>query len=150
MLSSQEEQAERRRVLAQDASLRQQSGTFMSHAQASANDLAGGRFAATGNPHVVGSESIPQYPQASTPFQFDPVPNEEPLSAYDNPEFEPSTTPACPVEASGPASAPSYPVDVERAGPSSSGDPAGVHFPSPPGTSSDVNAGSLPYRRVRR
>jgi len=51
--SDQEEQAERRRVLLQDADLRrqqeqaqrEQSGTFFSHAQAAANDTAGGRFA---------------------------------------------------------------------------------------------------------
>jgi hypothetical protein len=80
----------------------------------------GGRFSAVGAAHVIGSTPIPQYPAASAPFQCDPVGLEPPLSAYENPGFEPSTTPACPVEASGPASAPSFPVDVQRAGPSHS------------------------------
>jgi hypothetical protein len=43
------------------------------------------------------------------------------------------------------------PSAVSSSGPSSftSGDPAGVHIPSPPGTSRDVDAGSPPLRRRR-
>jgi hypothetical protein len=114
MLSSQEEQAERRRVLANDARVREQTGTFMSHTHSD----AGGRFAQVGAATVIGSTAIPQYPRASTPFQRDPVPNEPPLSAYDNPAFEPSMVSACPVEGIGGPADPSAPLDVERAGPS--------------------------------
>ena len=85
MLSSQEEQEERRRVALQDADVRRQQqqaqgGTFHAHAQAQANELSGGRFAATGSPRVVGSTPNPsaQYPAASVAHQTE-LPPEEPL-----------------------------------------------------------------------
>ena len=74
MLESQREQAERRRVLAQDASLREQTGTFMSHTHSD----AGGRFSAVGAANVVGSTQFPQYPAAG-PHQSDPCELEPPL-----------------------------------------------------------------------
>jgi hypothetical protein len=38
-----------------------------------------GRFAQVGAATVIDSTATPQYPQASAPFQCDPVPKEEPL-----------------------------------------------------------------------
>jgi excisionase family DNA binding protein len=114
---SQEEQAERREVMLQDADLRRQQqqkeplNTMHQHAQAAANDISGGRFGALGAPHVVGSAPIPKYPAASAPFQRDPVPAEPPTGyCIDEMPVDPSTPPS--VEDSGdptnarPASAP--------------------------------------------
>jgi hypothetical protein len=128
MLTSQEEQEERRRVALQDADLRrqqQQAGTFFSHAQSAANDTAGGRFAATGSPRVVGSTPTPstQYPAASSTHQTE-LPPEKPLGVdinampgLENPTgVSPVTSPVAP----GGAAAPSCPSGVEPAPPSSS------------------------------
>ena len=103
MLTSQEEQEERRRVALQDADLRrqqQQGGTFHAHAQAQADEMSQGRFAAIGSPRVVGSTPIPIYPQASTPFQSDPVPIEPPLG-YSVAQVEPSMGTTRPTEDTG-------------------------------------------------
>ena len=54
MLSSQEEQAERRRVFAQDQSLRNQGSTLHQHAVADA-ETPRGRFSVVSNAYVVGS-----------------------------------------------------------------------------------------------
>jgi hypothetical protein len=121
MLSSQEEQAERRRVFAQDQSIPRQATTMHAHAIADAA-MPRGRFSAVEATYVVGSTATPQYPQASTPFQRDPVPDEPPLSAHDNPGLEPSTdfsSVSSPVEQTGDPADPSA-----RAGPplSHSGD----------------------------
>jgi len=97
MLSKQLEQRDRRETLLNDQ--RQRGSTFLDH---TTNDT-GGRFTQVGAAHVVGSTATPQYPQASPPFQRDVVPDEPPLSAYENPGFEASMS----VEASGPADAPS-------------------------------------------
>jgi len=115
--SDQEEQAERRRVLLQDADLRrqqeqaqrEQSGTFFSHAQAAANDTAGGRFASVSPTSIVGSEPAVKYPAASPSWQIQ-LPDEPPLSAYENPALEESAdvSPVSPsVATDGPAHAPS-------------------------------------------
>jgi hypothetical protein len=140
---AQREQAERRRVFENDQRLRNQQGgsAYIDHYM----QEAGGRFSAHAAAHVVGSTAVPIYPAAAA-HQSDPVGLEPPLG-FDNPELE--LRPEVQGN-SGDADAPSTPCGVEPAPPSSSGDPAGVHFPSPPGTSSsDVNAGSPPYRRVR-
>ena len=84
MLSHQEEQIERRRVLENDKRIREQGSTFLAHTH---NDLAGGRFAAVGAATVIGSTAVPQYPQASTPFQRDPVPDEPPIG-FENPVLD--------------------------------------------------------------
>jgi len=80
-ISDQEEQAERRRVLLQDADLRrqqqEQSGTFFSHAQAAANDTAGGRFASVSPTSIVGSEPAVKYPASSPSWQIQ-LPDEPP------------------------------------------------------------------------
>jgi hypothetical protein len=46
-----------------------------------------GRFSQIDAAYVVGSTALPHYPQASTPFQRDPVPDEPPLG-LDNPALE--------------------------------------------------------------
>jgi hypothetical protein len=86
--SAQEEQAERRRVFAQDQSLPNRASTLHQHAQADA-DTPRGRYSAVSAAYVVGSTATPQYPQASTPFQCDPVPD-EPSLGLDNPALEQS------------------------------------------------------------
>jgi hypothetical protein len=79
MLSKHEEMAERRRVLANDARVREQQreqgSTYLDQYH---SDL-GGRYVQIQPENVIGSTAIPQYPQASTPFQRDPVPPENPL-----------------------------------------------------------------------
>src|SRR6516225_2551727 len=96
MLSSQEEQAERRRVLANDHRVKEQSGTFLSHTHMD----EGGRFAQVANAQIVGADPIPNYP-AAAPHQHDPVPIEPPLGYCVNDltphELEPSMVSACPV-----------------------------------------------------
>jgi hypothetical protein len=87
MLSSQEEQAERRRVLANDQRLKEQTGTYLSHTH---SDM-GGRFAAVGAAYVVGSTALPAYPAAAA-HQRDPVPPENPLG-YAIDELEPCSAP---------------------------------------------------------
>jgi hypothetical protein len=104
--SEQEDQTEKRRVVLQDADVRrqqheqaqrQQFGTFFSHAQAAANDTAGGRFASVSPTSIVGSEPTVKYPAASPSWQIQ-LPDEPPLSAYENPALE-DPTGALPVSA---------------------------------------------------
>ena len=83
------DQAERRETLENDRKVREaehqrllrEGATFHQFAQAFADEVNQGRFAATGAPRVVGSTPNPsmQYPAASTPFQSDPVGTEPPL-----------------------------------------------------------------------
>src|SRR5215471_2023562 len=108
MLTDQEEQAEKRRVLLQDADVRNRSrngdtGTFLSHTHI---DDAGGRFAAVNAAKVVGqSPAIAASYPACSPALAVQLPDEPPL-AFDNPALETSMAP--PVEATGdPADAPS-------------------------------------------
>jgi hypothetical protein len=109
----QREQAERLEVTLQDADVRRQQhqqeppNTLHQHAQAHANEISGGRFGALGAPHIVGSALIPKYPQASTPFQVDPVGIEPPLG-FDNPALDPSTLPS--VEDGDPTARPEAPL----------------------------------------
>jgi len=86
MLSSQEEQAERKRVLANDARVREQAGTFMSHTHSE----IGGRYAGVGAQMVVGADPIPKYPAAAA-HQHDPCGLEPPLGYRIDamPEHEP-------------------------------------------------------------
>jgi hypothetical protein len=78
MLSSQEDQRERRETLRNDQRVREQSGTLHQHGQASANDLAGGRWSGMGA-YVVGSKPdvASAYPAASAAHQIQ-LPDEEP------------------------------------------------------------------------
>ena len=139
MLSSQEEQNERRRVMLQDARLReqQQHGTMHAFAQSDAGTPLG-RFSAISNAQVVGADPIPRYPAASA-HQADPV-GREPALGYridqmfpDGPDYSLGQDQGDAVVA--PSSAP--PVDdVEHtASPLSLGDPATEEtaFPPQPG-----------------
>jgi hypothetical protein len=74
MLSSQEEQAERRRVLANDQRVKEQSGTFLSHTHMD----EGARFSQVTSAQIVGADPIPKYPAAAD-HQRDPVPDEPAL-----------------------------------------------------------------------
>jgi hypothetical protein len=65
-------QDEKRRII------REQANTMLSHAQAAANDLAGGRFASVNAATVVGATEVPRYPAASTSWQIQ-LPDEPPL-----------------------------------------------------------------------
>jgi hypothetical protein len=149
MLSSQEEQIERRRVLLQDASVREAS-TLHQHGIAQANDLAGGRFAAVNNAYVVGSTPQVNYPAAG-PHQADPVGQEPPLSYRIDDLLEP--TASAQGNSGEPTSdaAPSPPPgDVERrdVGSSfSSGDPGDGVISQPSKHAPERAPGPLPYRR---
>ena len=137
MLTDQEEQAEKRRVLLQDADVRrrqqeQSSGTFLSHTHI---DDAGGRFAAVNAAKIVGQlpTIAASYPAASAAHQTE-LPPEPSLgfSIDEMPGLEPSMPTPCSssVEATGdPADAPS----------SDDGGPA-----TPSGGSMSERAGSSP------
>src|SRR6516164_11862879 len=99
--SDQEDQAERRRVL------REQASTFLDHARAAADDEAGGRFARVQPQSVIGSTPVPQYPQASTPFQSDPCGLEPPLGYRIDDLESPTGLSLSPVATDDPAHAPS-------------------------------------------
>jgi hypothetical protein len=102
MTSKADEQRERRRVLAQDARLREQAGTFMSHTHSD----AGGRFSNVGAQTVVGQSEVTRYPAAAA-HQRDPCGIEPPLGYSVNDltphELEPSL--ASPAQATDPTSA---------------------------------------------
>jgi len=117
MLSRQEEEQERRETLENDRLVRQQQKqqsegtTFHQHAQAQADEINQGRFAATGAPNVIGAKSLvaAAYPAASPTWQIQ-LPDEPPLSAYENPALEDPTGAlpvSPPVATDDPAHAPS-------------------------------------------
>ena len=92
-----------------DQEEREQGGTFFTHAQAQAGELSGGRFGAIGTPNVTGTTPVPSYPAASPSWQIQ-LPDEPPLSAYENPAFEDPTGAlpvSQPVATDDPAIAPS-------------------------------------------
>jgi hypothetical protein len=100
VLSSQEEQIEREATMRNDADVRrqqreqaqrEQSSTFHQHGQSQADEINQGRFAAIGTPNVTGTTAIPSYPAASPSWQIQ-LPDEPPLSAYENPALETSAT----------------------------------------------------------
>ena len=109
MLSSQEEQAERRRVFAQDQSVQRQATTMHAFAQADAATTRG-RFSAHEAATVVGAEPTINYPAAS-PHQHDPCGPEPPLG-FEIDQLEPSMA-FVEAQAGEPADAP---LDVERVG----------------------------------
>jgi hypothetical protein len=90
VLSKQEEEQERKAVLENDRSVREQQkqreqgSTFLDHTH---DDLSGGRFAAIGAPTVVGRDAVIKYPAAAA-HQHDPVPDEPPVG-YDVNEMPP-------------------------------------------------------------
>jgi len=152
MLSSQEEQAERRRVLANDAGVRQQQreqgSTFHQHAQADA-DTPRGRFAQVTTATVIGSkaDAASAYPAASSSWQIQ-LPDEPPLG-LDNPALEPSVLASAQATGPTPADAPSAPLGDADVGPlSHSGDqtPRSHLPPGPARITRDVGS-PVPYRR---
>jgi hypothetical protein len=149
MREDQIDQAERLATLENDRKVLEQRGsTFHQHAQAQAGDLAGGRFgAATGAPHVVGSQAQPRYPAAAA-HQADPCGIEPPLnfSVNDMPSLEPSTGTSShlAVEHLGGAAVPSRPSDVEPAPPSSSAIGGGLAPQEFPACGSTAKAGLSP------
>jgi hypothetical protein len=119
MLSSREDQAERRRVLQNDARVREQGGSaYIGHY----TQEAGGRLLQVASAQVVGASALPSYPAAAA-HQRDPV-GQEPALGYSvndltPSELDPSMVSACLDAQAGPADdAPSNPLNVERsAGP---------------------------------
>jgi hypothetical protein len=118
MLSKQIDQAERRETLINDKRVRdqqqEQSGrTFHAHALAEASTPMG-RFTAVTASTVVGAQPITNYPGAAAAHQIQ-LPDEPPLSAFDNPAFDPGRDALPSAQAlPNPASAPTG--DVECAG----------------------------------
>jgi hypothetical protein len=147
--SEAEEQAEKRRVMLQNADVRQQQQgtTFFQHALVTADETSQGRFAAMGKPSLIGQSPTPAtaYPAASPASQVE-LPPEPPLG-FENPALESPTGLPSPVDSPALDDAPTVFPSVEQhsgAGPSSS-DPAGVHLASPPDTfTTNVDAGSPP------
>jgi hypothetical protein len=116
-------QAEKRRIIREQ---QQQGTTFHQHAQAQADEMSQGRFAAIGHAQVVGAGPVPKYPAAAA-HQSDPVGTEPPLGfsvdemPFENPTGDVSSGSAPPVEpGSASADAPSLldlPLgDAQRAG----------------------------------
>ena len=100
MLSSQEEQEERRRVFAPDQSLPNQASTFHQRAVADAA-MPRGRFSAVEAATVVGANPTIDYPAGSA-WSADPGAQcVEPPLGFDNPALEPSS---CEAQAPGPTS----------------------------------------------
>jgi hypothetical protein len=156
MLSRQEEERERREVLANDRRVREQgqAGTFLSHTHSD----AGGRFAAVGAATVIGSKAdvAAAYPAASAAHQTE-LPPENPLGysveAMTEPSLEqPSSFTA---QATGEPTAPSSTIplidDVERVGSPLSPEPMAAQRMSQMSSSSaradDVRTGRPPHRR---
>jgi hypothetical protein len=108
------DQAERRETLENDRKVREaehqrllrEGTTFHQHAQAFADEVNQGRFAAIGVPTVTGSTPVPSYPAAGA-HQFDPCGPEPPLGySVDQVEpIEPSTFVSSVEETCAPAGA---------------------------------------------
>ena len=147
MLSSQEEMEDRRRVLHNDRKVRE-GGTFHAFAEADAATPRG-RFSDVNAAYVVGSKPgiASAYPAASAAHQTELPP--EPALGYRINDLEPSADLlSSPAEQPGPTSDDPSPLGRDVGSLSQSGDPAGVHFPSPPGTRVR-DAGSPPTFRRR-
>jgi hypothetical protein len=109
-----------------DQKVQQQQGTtFHQFAAAAANDTGGGRFAAIGKPTITGTTPIPQYPQAGPPFQVDPVGDEPPLSAHENPALDETSTAPCVEATDDPADAPLSGMVQQPPSGGSASEPAG-------------------------
>jgi hypothetical protein len=151
MLSSQEEQQDRQRVLENDKRLREQGGTFHAFADAEARTPLG-RFSAVSASYVVGSTAIPQYPAAAA-HQRDPVPPENALGyRIDEMPVDPSMVSVTSVEDQGGAEAPlAASPNVEPAPSLSSDDPTtgGPALPSASPHAQRGGVGSSPFRLRR-
>jgi hypothetical protein len=124
--SQQDEQAERRRVFAQDQFVQRQATTMHAHAIADAATPRG-RFSAVEAQTVVGADPIPNYPPAAAAHQIQ-LPDEPPL-AWDNPALEPSAD-----------------DEAQAPGPTSADAPSTV-IPSGDAQRADVGPSSKPFRR---
>jgi hypothetical protein len=121
--SAQDEMAERRRVLLQDASVREGS-TYHQHAMADAQTPKG-RFTAEAHSSIVGqsADPWPKMPEGNPWAGPDLVGPEPPLSAHDNPALL-EQPPALPAQGnSGDAPSPTSLCDVAASPSFSSGDP---------------------------
>jgi hypothetical protein len=119
MLSSQEEQFERLRVFAQDNSLREKTGTYLSHTH---DDIHQGRFAAIGPAVVIGTKAgvASAYPAAAA-HQHDPC-GPEPALGYSvdaMPDLEVASLVSTPQATGGPTD-PATSLAVDRGSPLSS------------------------------
>jgi hypothetical protein len=114
---AQREQAERRRVFAQDQSLPKRATTFHQFAQSDAQTPRG-RFTQVDAATVVGANPTIDYP-AGPAWCADPGSQcVEPPLGFDNPALEPAFL-ASPAQATGPTSdAPSTPLGQRDVGPS--------------------------------
>ena len=129
-----DEQDEKRRILANDLSVRD-SGTFLSHTHSE----AGGRFASVESQQVIGRDGAPRYPAlpSSSPWAGPDLVGPEPPLGFSVDEMIPSAArlnmnlslhrlipplvPATLKQLAAPDAASSA-TDAERAGPSSSAD----------------------------
>jgi hypothetical protein len=162
MLSRQIEEAERKEVLDNDRRVRQEQSekrralredrpsTYADHYIQEET----GRFAQHGAAYLVGSEPIPKYPElpVSSPFHHDPVPDEPPLSPYDNPAFVGLDHPSHQDQDQlGEPRAPTVPSDVQLGSPplsQSDDDLVGLAGGEPP--ASRTAGSSSPKRNYRR
>jgi hypothetical protein len=103
MLSSQEDQIERERVLRNDQRVREQTGTYLSQTHSE----LGGRFAIIDREIVTGrpSSEPPPLPSTSPWSGSQPEPGIEPPLGYRIDDLEPSTLPSVEVQR-GPVEAP--------------------------------------------
>jgi hypothetical protein len=151
MLSSQEEQIERRRVFAQDQSLPKQATTFHQHALADAQTPRG-RFSAVEASYVVGTNPTIDYP-AGPAWCADPGSQcVEPPLGLDNPALDyPSSAVLhpSPAEQLGPTSDAPSPLGQRDVGSFSSDDPTtgGLASPSASPRGARGLVGSSPFRR---
>jgi hypothetical protein len=133
MREDQIDQAERHETLANDRLVREaehqrllrEGTTFHQHAQAFADEVNQGRFAATGVPTVTGSTPIPKYPAAAA-HQADPVGTEPPLGFSVN-DLEPSMGTTRPTEDTGAPAGAAAAAERLPPGSAQSGD-AGASF----------------------
>jgi hypothetical protein len=145
MLSSQEEQAERRATLDNDRKLREGSAYIDHYMQE-----AGGRFSAHAAATVIGSKSevASAYPAASAAHQIQ-LPDEPPLG-FDNPALEP--LPSFSAQATGPTSADAPFAslgDADVGSLSQTGDPT-TEGPAPPLASPHAQRGGVGSSPLRR
>jgi hypothetical protein len=127
IMAEESSQSEKRRVLANDQSVRdqRQASTYHAFGMIDADEPRGRFQNMSGTMTVIGATPVPQYPRLpeSSPWHSDPVPNEEPLGfrVDEMPLLEDPMAELAAVGTGG-AGAPSMPWDVETAPPSSSQD----------------------------
>jgi hypothetical protein len=144
MLTSQEDQHDRRETLRNDLKVREQAATFFDFAQSAATDI-GGRYATETKQTVVGTTPFPYPPlPPSSPWAGPDLVGQEPPTGYRIDDLEHPTVLPLAVGA-GPTSADAPAPSVERddVGSLLAGDLAKPTLPL-------TSAGSPPYRSYRR